>query len=185
MQHLHVSLKQTYVGAVLVLPCIFAVACASNQTTRDTAERTADVETATTADFPATDAKAVWDYLEAQNFESWPLWPGTLEYYESKSKAHGMLLTTRVNPVAMNAIRSGGAQDLPEHSIVVKENYSQQKELAAHTVMYKVNGYNSSAGDWFWMKVNPDGTITDSGKVQGCIDCHSKAKSGYAFTLSQ
>jgi hypothetical protein len=54
--------------------------------------------------------------------------------------------------------------------------------------MYKTNGYNPKAGDWYWVKYNPDGSVasksTDagdvmlSGRVNGCINCHGDADGG-------
>jgi len=58
----------------------------------------------------------------------------------------------------------------------VKENYTTDKKLAALTVMYKVKGYSSMAGDWFWAKYLPDGKIAAEGKVVACINCHTTAK---------
>lgn len=51
--------------------------------------------------------------------------------------------------------------------------------------MYKVDGYNSSAGDWFWAKYGTDGKIMSEGKVDGCINCHTKVKQkDYLFSYS-
>ena len=72
---------------------------------------------------------------------------------------------------------------LPVGSIIVKENYAADRSLKAITVMYKSKGFNPAAGDWFWAKYNPDGTVamsaadamTLSGRVKACIDCHHSA----------
>ena len=45
------------------------------------------------------------------------------------------------------------------------------KTLGAVTVMYRVNGYDPDAGDWFWAKYKADGSIAKAGKVAGCIGC--------------
>jgi len=78
-------------------------------------------------------------------------------------------------------------------SVVIKENYGEDKKtLVAVTVMYRVKGYNADAGDWYWVKYNADGTVANappdkggmrlSGRVKGCIDCHSGAGGGdFAF----
>ena len=60
----------------------------------------------------------------------------------------------------------------PYGTIVVKENYTSAKKLAAITVMYKVKGYNPGAGDWFWVKCAPDGTVQKAGKPAGCVNCY-------------
>ena len=62
----------------------------------------------------------------------------------------------------------------------------------AVTVMYRSTGYNTAAGDWYWVKYLPNGQVDTmetpkgrmrlAGKVGGCIDCHSGADGGdYAF----
>lgn len=61
----------------------------------------------------------------------------------------------------------------PDGTIIVKENYTADEKLAALTVMAKVKGYNPEAGDWFWVKYAPDGTVQKEGKPKGCISCHS------------
>lgn len=66
---------------------------------------------------------------------------------------------------------------MPNGAIVIKENYGKDQEtLMAITPMYKVDGYNPDAGDWFWAKYGPEGKIMASGKIQGCIDCHKNKK---------
>ena len=55
--------------------------------------------------------------------------------------------------------------------------------LLSELQMYKIKGYNPSAGDWFWAKYNPDGTVAAQGRVKACIDCHSAKKDNdYIFT---
>ena len=72
---------------------------------------------------------------------------------------------------------------MEDGSIIAKENYTAEKKFVALTVMYKIKGYNPTAGDWFWAKYNPDGTVAAAGRVKGCIDCHSAKKDNdYIFT---
>lgn len=60
---------------------------------------------------------------------------------------------------------------------------SDSAKFVALSVMYKIKGYNPEGGDWFWVKYSPDGKVEASGKVKGCIDCHSKQKDNdYIFT---
>jgi hypothetical protein len=68
---------------------------------------------------------------------------------------------------------------LPPGSIVVKENYmgtvEEPGDLAAITIMYKVDGFNPEANDWFWVKAPGDGSAVDAeGAVEGCISCHGQ-----------
>jgi hypothetical protein len=71
--------------------------------------------------------------------------------------------------------------------------------------MYRTEGYNPKANDWFWVEYNPDGSVAEKigtmtsdesatimltsatssrlvGKACSCIACHKKAAgSDYAF----
>ncbi|OGP94760.1 MAG: hypothetical protein A2Z19_03490 [Deltaproteobacteria bacterium RBG_16_54_18] len=118
---------------------------------------------------------ALWDYLKKADYaKKWEMWPGKSALYPGK-EPHGALLTTYVNKTALAAIKEKKGM-LPDGSIIVKENYTPDKKLAALTVMYKVKGYNPQAGDWFWAKYLPDGKIAAEGKVAGCIQCHASVK---------
>lgn len=129
---------------------------------------------------PPADAQKLYDYLKKVPYTSWQLWPKKGKLYKG-TEPHGALLTTYVNDIALKAIKV--KKPLPEGSIIAKENYSADKKFVALTVMYKVKGFNPEAGDWFWAKYSPDGKIEASGKVKGCIDCHSKrAENDYIFT---
>lgn len=120
---------------------------------------------------PATNGKAVIEYLNQQKYQSWQLWPGKTELYKGRHP-HGAFLTTYVSSGAYQAIEAK-AGSIPDGEFIVKENYSPEKKLAAVTVMYKQAGYNPAGGDWFWLKYKPDGTIAKEGKVGGCIGCHT------------
>ena len=108
------------------------------------------------------------------------LWPGKGEMYQGK-EPHGSLLTTYVNSIALKSIKK--QKGMANNSIIVKENYTQDKKLAAVTVMYKVKGYNPAGGDWFWAKYDPEFNILAEGMVKGCLNCHGSAKTNdYVFT---
>jgi hypothetical protein len=64
------------------------------------------------------------------------------------------------------------------------EDYTPDKNLQGCTVMYKINGYNPEAGDWFWVQYSaPNGYVVASGKVEACISCHSTRKDNdYVFS---
>lgn len=120
---------------------------------------------------PAAEGKAVWDYIhQADPYQQWPLFPGKDKLYTGRHP-HGAFLTTYVSPGARDAIAKKTGM-LPNGSFVVKENYTPEKKLAAVTVMYRVKGYDSEAGDWYWAKYAPDGKVLKDGKVKGCIQCH-------------
>jgi hypothetical protein len=110
---------------------------------------------------PGPDAGQLNEYIVRYNpYTSWDLWPNDSAYYSIKNKA-----------------------PMTDGAIIAKENYTADKKFVALTVMYKIKGYNPEAGDWFWVKYAPDGKVLASGKVKGCIQCHSAKKDNdYIFT---
>jgi len=130
------------------------------------------------AELPEPDAEALWAHLGDESYAGdWALWPGKGELYEG-AEPHGARLTTYVSPAAADAFETDAAA-MPYGAIVVKENYSADGVLQAITVMYKVADYNPDAGDWFWARYLPDGSVDGAGALAGtpasCIECHSSA----------
>ncbi len=116
-----------------------------------------------------------------QDYRKWSLFPGKEALYKGQHP-HGAYLTTYVSPAVLKSIQDKRAQ-LPDGAIIVKENYSPEKELAAVTVMYKRTGYNPESGDWYWLKYAPDKVILAEGKVDGCINCHRAVQNNeWVFT---
>jgi hypothetical protein len=129
------------------------------------------------------DAEALWSYLETVDYrEHWPLWPNTQPLYDG-SEPHGAVLTTYVNELARRAIVQE-ADTMPMGAIIVKENYTPERELARITVMYKVGGeYDPAHNDWYWLERLADGTPAAAGRVERCIACHQqKAYNDFLFT---
>ncbi len=138
-------------------------------------------ETATP--LPASDATKVYEYITRDNpYSNWELWPGKGRLYKG-TEPHGAFLTTYVNNHAFFSAKDRKGKMAPD-SIIVKENYTTEKKLAALTVMYKIRGYNPSAGDWFWAKYDPYGKVLASGKVDACINCHGGNKAN-DFIMTQ
>ena len=124
----------------------------------------------------------LWKYITVEKpYTKYDLWPGKGKMFEG-TEPHGAFLTVYVSKGAKQAIeKKKGKFAYP--AIIVKENYMPDKTLAAVTVMYKAKGYNPEAGDWFWAKYKPDGSVEKEGKVGGCIKCHSaKADNDWVFT---
>jgi len=123
-----------------------------------------------------------WKYLEDSRYRQWSPVPGkTGDAYEGQSP-HGATLKMYLNRKA-----AGRPGELPDGSIIVKENFGPDgEELMAITVMYRSTGYNEEAGDWYWVKYKPNGQVDQkvsdagsmklAGKVGGCIECHSGAR---------
>jgi hypothetical protein len=129
----------------------------------------------TSVAFPGPDAGRLYEYITRYKpYHEWHLWPGKGRFYKG-TEPHGALLTTYVNKDAYFSIK-GKEGKMADNSIIVKENYTPQKELAALTVILKVKGYNPAAGDWFWAKYSPGGKVLSSGKVDSCIGCHGTHK---------
>ncbi len=129
-----------------------------------------------------TTGAAVWAHIQESDYQAWPRWPGLGDQYAGQ-EPHGMLLTTYVNDVALAALESG-ATTMPAGAVIIKDNYMPDGTLAAVTTMLKVPGYNADAGDWFWTKHLPDGTLDAApngmaleGRLPGCIGCHTTAVS--------
>jgi len=130
---------------------------------------------------PLTDAQDLWSYITETNpYRRWGLLPGYERMYKGKSP-HGDYLKLYANPMAVNAARK--KMTMPNGSIIVQENYGpDRKTIMAITPMYKVKGYNTEAGDWFWAKYASNGNVFISGKPADCIDCHrTKEAKGWLF----
>jgi hypothetical protein len=131
---------------------------------------------------PDTTAEGLWAHLEGEAYrDNWRLWPGTEQLYEG-TEPHGMLLTTYANDVAYRALLDGQVADLPDGSIIVKENYMPDGTYDAATVMYRVRGYNPDHQDWLFAKYEADGAVDAFGRAPMCQACHEQAETGYVFT---
>lgn len=153
-------------------------------------------------------AKNVWDLIHNQAYEfTWHYEPGAPPGFYRGNEPHGKVLRTFYNNIAYDAVEAKlGA--FPVGSILVKENHitgHQSGEagaeaaqdgsnravedfvpnLEAITVMVKIAGYNPEAGNWFWAKYQPDGSLDAVGKPEGCIGCHGQvADNDYVFDAS-
>lgn len=157
---------------------IGACAPADESEVADTAPPEATEAASAPTAAPDTTGAAMWAHMQAEDYRTgWELWPGLAEFYGGNAP-HGMLLTTYANATAQAALQSGETV-MPEGSIIIKENYMPDRELAAITVMYKRQGYNGEHADWFFAKFLPDGSLDAApsgmaleGRVPGCQGCH-------------
>lgn len=120
-------------------------------------------------------AALLWSLVtNTSDFEAWPFWPGYEEMQPGQSP-HGAFHEVYISPglAAALPIRDRRA---PAGSVIVKENYTAEKQVAGFSVMAKVPGYASESGDWFWAMYRPDGTPSASGALKGCINCHAGMK---------
>ncbi len=134
------------------------------------------------ATLPAADAGGLWQHIAVDSsYTEWAAWPGMDGFLDSGAP-HGNEVKIFVNDVAAGS----STESMKNGAMVIKENYTPDRELAAVTVMYKVDGYNPEAGDWFWAKYQPDGSVDAAGKVEGCIQCHGGAvHNDYLMRLGQ
>ncbi len=130
---------------------------------------------------PGPNAEKLLEYITKLNpYPRWSLWPGKAKLYTG-TEPHGSFLTTYANDAAQSAIRH--EQKMEDGAIIVKENYTAEKKFASLTVMYKIKGYNPSAGDWYWAKYDAANKVIASGRAEGCIACHTKKKENdFIFT---
>ncbi len=124
------------------------------------------------------DPVKLWNMITNENsYTNWSFWPDHRGMQPGHAP-HGPFNKVYVNEPAMKAAKT----PMPDGSVVVKENYSKNKKLAAITVMKKIKGYNPDGGDWFWVKYSPDGKADKSGRVEGCIKCHeAHSANDYVF----
>jgi hypothetical protein len=116
------------------------------------------------------DAAKFYIYLTQDTpYRSWSLWPGREKLSQGKAP-HGRYVTTYVNPAALRSIESGAGMAFG--SLIVTENYDDDKKLAGLMVKLKIKGYNPAEGDWYWFQYDRQGTAVAEGRVDGCINCH-------------
>jgi len=121
---------------------------------------------------PGPDAAALWKYISrVPPYHQWGYFPDHKGMQPGRAP-HGPLHKVFVNKVGLSAKKPPYAHG----AIVVKDNYNKAKKLVAITVMYKVKGFNPSAGDWYWVMYRPGGMVGRAGKVAGCIKCHAAVK---------
>lgn len=163
------SVRMITHSAVLLLAAMFFVACQGG---------------GEEANLPEADGNALMEYVtETEPYEQWGTWPSDqwndFGVNLVSGAPHGNVVHIYVNDIALEAGDNFDGS-LPEGSIIVKENYvgtdpQNPGELDALTIMYKVEGFNPDAADWFWVKAKPDGSQIDAeGAPDGCIACHSQ-----------
>lgn len=164
--------RKSFFGSTFILVgalMLILVACGGGEEEADTLPETTGVD--------------VFNYVtETNDYKEWGTWPAD-EWNDFtvnlvSGEPHGNVVHIYVNEIALEAANSFDGT-MPEGSMIVKENYvgtdpANPGELDALTIMYKVDGFNPDAGNWFWVKVKPSGSVDAEGAVDGCIGCHSQ-----------
>ena len=166
MKKIGVISALTLVTVLLVVTIVFAI------------HQTQPAETQVA--LPGPNASSLYTYITVEDdYSKWSVWPGKGK--KIKARAPLGIITTYVNENALYSIKA--SDKMVNGSIIVTENYNERGKLLALFVMYKIKGYNPSAGDWFWVEYNPKGKPIVAGRVDACIKCHSKKKDNdYVFT---
>ena len=114
------------------------------------------------------DSAAVWKYItEVSPYREWGQFPDHMGMRKGKSP-HGALHEVYVNEAGLTK-----GTPKPEGAMVVKDNFNSGEKLKFITVMYKVKGYNPSAGDWYWVEYSPEGKVLVEGPGS-CAGCNAK-----------
>lgn len=129
-------------------------------------------------------AQILWRYMTVENpYQNYPAWPEKEGFYES-SMPPGNVLKLYVNDIALETIVNKKGM-FPDGTLLIKENYTDDRKLFLITVMYKSRGFNPAGHDWYWVKYKPNGEARLEGRVDACIDCHvGVAGNDYVFTGS-
>ena len=126
---------------------------------------------ALTGEMPEPNGAAVWKFItEESSFKDWKRLPEI-------PKTHGAYVpdTPEQKTYANKQALESTKLPLNNGAMVAKYNLSPANEIKAIAIMYKVKGYNPSAGDWFWVEYDPEGKVLKEGKDASCIKCHSRA----------
>ncbi len=133
------------------------------------------------------------DLVRGQHYDyTWHYETDVPAGYYKGTPPHGGVLRTFMNDIAFDAAQAR-AGAYPPGSMFVKENHMPVEgvavpadkstaiagfpgNLAAVTIMAKISGYNPDAGDWFFAKLQPDGTVDAAGRVESCAACHATVK---------
>lgn len=126
----------------------------------------------------------LWNHLQQMQYRNWAPLPGQSDDAYPGHSPHGERVKLYANRTA-----AGSPAELPNGSILVKENYDKTGEmLLAITVMYRSKGFARDDGDWYWTKYEPDGKVSMmkgmrvTGRVAMCVECHKSAGGGdYVF----
>jgi len=157
-------------------------------------------------------AEKFWNYLLSNNYKHWsPAAGKSAGHFASQTvgetgmqSPHGANVKMYVNRTA-----ASNPDSLPVGSVLILENYRQDKSLETISVMYRTPGFNPAANDWYWVNYNPDGSITSEqrdglissigrngisqasaakplpkklvGRSQACIQCHKTGGADLAF----
>jgi hypothetical protein len=129
-------------------------------------------------DMPGANVDEFWTYIsETLPYTQWAFFEDHKDMQPGKAP-HGPFHKVYVNDI----LKKAEGAPVPNGSILVKESYNEQKQKTAITVMYKIDGYNPAAGDWWWARYSTEGKGGPAGKLEMCLGCHQAKKANdYVF----
>jgi hypothetical protein len=72
-----------------------------------------------------------------------------------------------------------GNSPLPQGSVIVavESDKTDCSSVTGFTLMFKdVKGYDPTAADWHWQRLDDLRNVLDDGRVQACIGCHAQCQ---------
>ena len=102
--------------------------------------------------------------VQDADYQSWARAPGYAERTPSNAP-HSDQVEIFVNDVVVEALAEGGSE-WPVGSIIAKDGYTDDGELALTALMEKRDD------GWFWAEYDADGEALYSGAPSICTDCH-------------
>ena len=110
-------------------------------------------------------AESLLEQVQADDYRSWQRAPG-YEERRASDAPHSDNVEIFVNDVVAGALATPGVTEWPVGSIIVKDGYTDDGELALVALMEKQDG------GWYWAEYDGEGTALYSGKPGICTDCH-------------
>ena len=113
------------------------------------------------------------DMLAAmEGYESWSQTDPWTGIQTSSDGTHGSHVQIWVNDIAAGSEDTDAAYG----SLIVKRGYDGETDADARdfvTAMWKVEGYDTDNGEWFWLNAGDDGSIAVAGGSSSCYGCHA------------
>ncbi len=197
-----------------VLLCLALCVSLSSPSVAQTSDALAKAENSQAKDKQF--AEKFWNYLLSNNYKHWSPAPGKSAGHFASQTVNGTNLGANVpSPhgtnvkMYVNRTAASSPNSLPVGSVLILENYRQDKSLESISVMYRTPGFNPSANDWYWVNYNADGSITSDqnatrinsldskgvhrasaaatfpkklvGRSEACIECHKAGGGDLAF----
>jgi len=97
-----------------------------------------------------------------------------------RSKPHKAMITNWVNAIGAKTFRSGKGT-FPAGSVIAKEGWKKGKLAMVFLMEKRGAGYDQSNSNWWYATVTAGGKVMNSGRVKGCVGCHSGADNDYVF----